>query len=141
MKLLFVPKLRKRSFSLDLSRMIAVRAPLLSPAFLFTIVICHVLVVAQAQNHCKGSVRYGSLNPSQVKIARDIEIAYCRGRQVHGNRVISRKKMYDYIYSQLRYQQSKECMKKNVNPDDLNMCMHLMYYSSEIWQCFGVIYC
>ena len=62
--------LSKRSFSLDLPRMIAARAPLLFPAILSTIVICHVLVVAQAQNHCKGSVRYSSLNPRQIIIAR-----------------------------------------------------------------------
>ena len=121
--------------------MIALRVSLLSPAILFTIVICYIFIVAQAQNHCKGGTIYGKLSPRQLKIARDVEIAYCRGRQLYGDRPIPRKMMYDFIYNRLRHQESKQCMKEQVTPDDLHMCMYLMYKIIQTWQCFGVIHC
>ena len=122
-------------------RMIVARASRPSLAILVCILINHLLIVVQAQNHCKGGALFGNLSPRQVKIAKDIEIAFCRGRNLLGRSPVSQKKMYDFIYNQLKYRESKECMKNRVTTDIVNKCMYLLYNVVEIWQCFRVALC
>ena len=121
--------------------MIVVRASRPSLAILFCILINHLLIAVQAQNHCKGGAVFGNLSPRQVKIAKDVEIAFCRGRNLLGSRAIPRKKMYDFIYNQLKYPESRECMKEQTNPNRITWCLYSLYNVIEIWQCFGIALC
>ena len=121
--------------------MITVRASRPSFAILFCILVNHVLIVVQAQNHCKGGTDFGNLSPQHIRIAKDIDIAFCRGRNLLGRSPVSQKKMYDFMYHQLKYRESKECMKNQATPESVNKCMYLLYNVVEIWQCFGVALC
>ena len=134
-------KSRTRNLSYNLWGMMTVAISRPSQTILLTTVICHLLIVVQAQNHCKGGTLFDGLNPRQVKIAKDIEIAFCRGRNLLGRRPVPRKVMYDFIYNQLKYQESKECMKKRADPHSVNKCMYLYYDVLEIWRCFLVALC
>ena len=112
-----------------------------SQAVFLTTVICHLLIVVQAQNHCKGGTLFGNLSPRQVKIAKDIEIAFCRGRNLLGRSPVPPKMMYDFIYNQLKYPESKGCMKEYTDHDSINKCMYLLYNVVEIYRCFRVPLC
>ena len=121
--------------------MIAVRASRPSLAILLCVVINSLFIVVQGQNHCKGGTLFGNLSPRQVIIAKDVEIAYCRGRNLLGSRSVPEKKMYDFIYNQLKYPESKECMKKHADPNRITWCLYSLYNVIEIWECFGVAAC
>ena len=132
---------RTRTLSYNLSRMIAVYAYRPSLTILFCILINHFFIVVHAQNHCKGGTRFGYLSPRHIKIAKDIEIAFCHGRNVLGRSPVPQKMMYEFIYNQLKYPESKECMKSHVTPERVNKCMYLLYNVVEIYQCFKVALC
>ena len=132
---------KTRILSYNRSRMIAVHASRLLIAILFCILVNQLGIVVRAQNHCKGGTLYGNLSPRQVKIAKDVEIAFCRGRNLLGSRAVPEKKMYDFIYSQLKYQQSKKCMKNHADLDRITRCLYSLYNVIEIWECFGVAAC
>ena len=121
--------------------MIGVTVSRPSQAILLFVLVCHLLIVIQAQNHCKGGTLFGNLSPRQVIIAKDIEIAFCRGRNLLGSRAVPEKKMYDFIYSQLKYQQSKKCMKEHTDPNRITWCLYTLYNIIEIYECFSVALC